>query len=260
MFTDEYAYEQFSKLIIDKDRFGQSNSAREFLDEFSAQIPSRFVDVSQGQEFFRAANEFVEMVDDVGGVYDIAACGKDRMIPSAKYAVDGRINPKGVPVLYVATSVETAISEIRPWIDDIVSVVTAKLKRNCSLVDLSKRYDQYQHRLFQRSVARMRGEALTPNEINESVWSAIDHAFSQPVSRNDSAVEYAPTQILASIIREKGFDGVAYKSLFGGERGYNVAIFDTENVEIVYGQVYKIKSVQYTHSECGNPWFKSMKN
>ena len=40
------------------------------------------------------------------------------------------------------------------------------------------------------------------------------------VTANATGAEYVPTQILAEAVKCEGFDGIVYKSLFGGERGY----------------------------------------
>src|SRR5689334_21047790 len=52
---------------------------------------------------------------------------KERMKPPAEWvnegkAVEGRVNPKGIPCLYTATHQRTAISEVRPWLGAFVSI------------------------------------------------------------------------------------------------------------------------------------------
>ncbi|WP_413769916.1 RES domain-containing protein, partial [Vibrio vulnificus] len=41
---------------------------------------------------------------------------ENRMRPLLNSASEGRANPKGIPCLYVASTKETAMSEIRPWL------------------------------------------------------------------------------------------------------------------------------------------------
>ena len=43
------------------------------------------------------------------------------MKPLGGRATDGRANPRGIPCLYLATTKETAMSEVRPWIGSYVS-------------------------------------------------------------------------------------------------------------------------------------------
>jgi hypothetical protein len=51
----------------------------------------------------------------------------------------------------------------------------------------------------------------------EVVWSLIDVAFAQPITRNDDTGDYAATQIIAELFKSAGFGGIAYKSNYGKE-------------------------------------------
>lgn len=102
-------------------------------------------------------------------------------------------------------------------------------------------------------------EPIPAAMVNECVWTDIDNAFSMPVSNSESASSYVPTQILAEALREDGFDGVVYKSSFGGEKGYNVALFDGSDTEIVKCALHRIKSIKIEHEEDGNPWYRKAK-
>ena len=55
--------------------------------------------------------------------------------------------------------------------------------------------------------------------------------FPGPTNPSDPETEYVPTQIIAEAFREKGYDGIAYKSSYG--KGHNVVLFDLDVVEIV---------------------------
>ena len=105
-------------------------------------------------------------------------------------------------------------------------------------------------------MARISSENMPPEEIDEIVWSDIEFAFSRPVTRSETGGEYAPTQILAGAVRVAGFGGVAYKSLFGGDAGYNVALFGTKDVRLISGHLYQVKDIEFKAEESGNPWFR----
>ena len=94
------------------------------------------------------------------------------------------------------------------------------------------------------------GSEYTPSaeEIERAVWTHIDHAFSQPAQRSDNQADYAPTQILAEVFKEQGYGGVAYKSMLT-EAGYNIAFFDLEIAEQVYGGLHKLKKLSHEFSE-----------
>jgi hypothetical protein len=64
-------------------------------------------------------------------------CGfpPERMKPLAYEASEGRANPKGIPVLYMATRRDTAVAEVRPWVGLLVSVAQLKVLRSLELVN-----------------------------------------------------------------------------------------------------------------------------
>jgi hypothetical protein len=59
----------------------------------------------------------------------------DRMIPFRKKAKGGRANPSGIPHLYLATTKETAMAEVRPWLGSIISLATFKTTKELSIID-----------------------------------------------------------------------------------------------------------------------------
>jgi len=159
---------------------------------------------------------------------------KARMLPLRDRASDGRVNPRGIPCLYMATNDVTAVSEVRPAIGAYVTVAVMKCLRELKLIDCSV--------LAKRQFFCF--EEPDREEIEKAVWSDIDRAFSAPADRSDDAAEYAPTQILAELFRSLGYDGVAYKSAFG-EDGYNVAIFDIDNFEVGWCRLFRVKDITH---------------
>ena len=87
----------------------------------------------------------------------------------------------------------------------------------------------------------------------EAVWIDIDNAFSQPVLRSDETAEYVPTQILAELFCDEGYDGLAYRSQFG-ESGYNIGLFDVGAAEAVSGKPYQVSGIDVNFEEIGNGW------
>ncbi len=156
-------------------------------------------------------------------------------------AREGRINPKGIPCLYLSNDRDTAMSEVRPWIGSHISVGQFKVLRDLTLIDCSV---EHATRLIFHC----------PPEMHErAVWSHIDHAFSAPVSLEETTADYVPTQILAEAFRKSGYDGIIYKSLLG--KGFNVALFDINAVEIVNCSLYKAASLTFAFEKAGNPYW-----
>ena len=92
------------------------------------------------------------------------------------------------------------------------------------------------------------------------MWIDIDNAFSVPVTSSDDRADYAPTQILAELFRSVGYDAIRYRSQFGSKgdrKGFNIAIFDPNKVEISGCAPWRVKSIKVEAEPNGNPWYRS---
>ena len=81
-------------------------------------------------------------------------------------------------------------------------------------------------------------------ERERAVWRDIDRAFSRPVAVADDVAGYAPTQIMAEVFRQRGFDGVAYRSSLGPP--HNIALFDLDAADICncsLGEIHGLKAL-----------------
>jgi hypothetical protein len=151
------------------------------------------------------------------------------MKPQVDRAKEGRANAKGIRCLYLATSVNNAIAEVRPWIGSFVSVGEFRLTRTVQLVDCT----------LEQGV-----DAKQP-------WPNINHAFSLPVTESDDVADYASTQILAEQFRDAGFDGVMYTSQFDddsvegqSQKGKNIVLFDVQNADLVTCRLRTVHSMR----------------
>jgi hypothetical protein len=167
------------------------------------------------------------------------------MKPLPEKATDGRANPRGIPCLYLASQKETATLEVRPLIGSYVSVGQFEVLRDIRVVDCSR------DKPF-GLLNIIYGKPWTPEDVEKTVWSDINKAFSEPVERGDSSIDYVPTQVLAEVFKRHGFDGVAYKSSYG-EKGYNVALFDIGAANLINCGLYRIKDVSVEMREEGAP-------
>ena len=221
-------------------RYIRSPENEEFIDTVRETCQARKVSLDENTILWRAqlGHEWREQRQDEA-VFEIPCpYPPDRMKPQSDKASDGRANPKGIPCLYLATHLETAICEIRPWIGSYVSVAQFKILRTLKLVDCSIGYNK--HPVFL--------EEPEPEKRNNAVWSHIDRAFAEPMTRSDDTADYATTQILAEVFRSEGFDGVAYKSNFG-EGGHNVALFSLTDAEWINCGLHKVDKIDVKFSE-----------
>jgi hypothetical protein len=60
---------------------------------------------------------------------------RERMMPFPDKAREGRVNPKGIPCLYLATDPHTAMSEVRPSVGSYISLAEFVTERELKLVD-----------------------------------------------------------------------------------------------------------------------------
>jgi hypothetical protein len=164
----------------------------------------------------------------------------EKMKPVAGRAKEGRANPKGIPCLYLATDMRTAIQEIRPWLNKIITVTEFRIIRDLKIVDCSKYIHKLADTANDRPVPHSKKEE-TLSECEERTWSWIDRAFSRPVDPSDDSADYVPTRILAELFRHAGYDGIIYNSLLA--EGKNVALFNLNSAEPFNGKVHKVTNI-----------------
>jgi hypothetical protein len=172
-----------------------------------------------------------------GHLFWRAQLGHDRMKPCAKKASDGRVNPKGIACLYLATKQKTAVLEVRPLVGSYVSVAQFKVLKDLRLVGCSAKELGDLEYILKKDP--------TPEDTEKQVWSNINRAFSEPVERGDDSLDYIPTQIITEVFKLNGFDGIGYKSSYG-EDGFNVALFDVAAADVTECRLYRIKDVSVT--------------
>jgi hypothetical protein len=172
------------------------------------------------------------------------------MIPKAEFVGDGRVNPKGIPCLYLSTTADTAMAEVRPWVGSDLSLAQFKVIRDLAIVNCS-----LDKKMFPIWVVDGEPRELPPQKREPVVWGDIGYAFSRPITPDHPATEYVPTQILAEAFRAHGYDGIMYKSLLGD--GLNIAMFNCDAAELINCGLYATTSVSFKFEQADNPYFIS---
>ena len=250
-FASWRSYINFAKKVRRERRFVWDSEVNAFLETVRATIQDRDSNIPKGIILYRAQRG-IQYREDEKGV-DISAFEATRMKPLNDRAREGRANPPGIPMLYLASDERTAISEVRPWIGSEVSVAQIRIVRELNAINLS-----FGHGL---SVAKyldfdeLIGKKQPSRETKEkAVWIDIDNAFSHPITLSDDTADYAPTQILAELFRDNGYDALVYRSQFG-EEGYNVALFDLDDGKIINAAPYRVSEMKLEFEEIGTRWF-----
>lgn len=127
------SYWQFARHVRFSSRYVLGDEEQAFLRTVLATLSGRDAQLKEGMILYRAQRgvDLIDRTDDDGNWIgeDIVGYGPTRMKPLLDRAREGRANPTGIPVLYVGTTVITAISEVRPWVGTDVSVAMCKLRR-----------------------------------------------------------------------------------------------------------------------------------
>lgn len=217
-FSSWRSYWDFEHVVKRQSRYVLPPEVQTFREAVLATADKRAQNILAQVHLWRAQRGSAWRFDKEHGVEIEIAHPPDRMKPRRESAPEGRVNPKGIPCLYLATVRDTALAEVRPWVGEPVSAGQFEILRDLRVVNCTTK--QTGTTLYLEE-----GEP-SPAEREESVWNHIDRAFAKPVTRNDDVADYVPTQILAEWFKANGFDGVAYRSALGP--GLNIALFDLE--------------------------------
>ena len=254
-FASWQSYWSYSKTVRRQRRYVWPRAVRDFLEVVRKTARKRELVIPKDQPFFRAQVGWecdVEEGDD-GTLQGPIAFGPTRMKPTASHALDYRANAAGIPVLYLAMEVETAIAEVRPWIGSAVSVSQFRTTRELRGLDLTQQFGKPWMPAFSAKEGKFL--PVDADGAEKSVWTNIDNAFSRPVSRSDDPAEYVPTQILAELFRSDGYDAIIYRSQLG-EDGHNVVIFDLADADAQDGRPYEVTKIDLGATEAGNAWVR----
>jgi len=226
-----------------EERYFHDKETQEFFATLLTSVKDRIEAIPKGQQYWRAqlgcddeprydfAGRFVD--------YNAVPYSSKRMKPESEMASEGRINPKGIPCLYLSTDEKTAISEVRPWVGLYVTVVQFKTVKDLKVTDCSCGEINPMNVTVDDLDKLWKLKHPTPGEAIKTIWRWIDKEFSEPVDRNDNSADYVPTQIIAELFKTNGFDGIKYRSLF--DNGKNLALFDTNSAkQIDDGKVLQV--------------------
>lgn len=220
-------WEAFVKAIKTESRFHTSHMNTEVLQLFCAYAKRRY---EAGAVFYRAR------LSDENGF-----SSTDMGAPPLLKASAGRANPQGIPYLYVATDELTTLKEIRAGAHDYVTIAAFMVTEPIDIVDLS---------IIDR-LSAFSGLDCTQHAINKGHLRQISREIARPLRRNDSSLDYLPTQYICDFIksiRDGGrfqYHGIKYQSTIS-PTGHNLAIFDSSRLRCTSTSVVEVRDLQYT--------------
>lgn len=221
-----HSWREFSEVIKTKNRFHNGYFK---ADQFVAFLSYAITKYSKGAVFFRAR------VWSDGHSY----CKSEMGAPPIGKRKSGRVNPEGIGVLYLTSDEKPALSEVRASAFDFVSVGTFCLKKDINVVNIS-RLNTISPALYTSGL-----ESLAAN-IN--VFNDIAVEIAKPLRRNDSSLEYLPTQYITEFTKSKGYAGVEFTSTMA-TGGNNIAVFNETLFECIDVHDVEIKKIEYSYDK-----------
>lgn len=222
-------WENFRDELKHRNRFFPNDAPdKSFLEPFGNYIGKILKKGSQ--KFYRAR------INTSDKPFKISAMGK----PPKNLVSNGRANPVGIPYLYVASSIDTAIAEIRGHKGEVLTIVEYQMKTYLDLADL-----------------RDPKNTISPFELNEEnelemiyknmpFLTLLGNELSKPIIPRVANLEYLPSQYLCELLKHIGFHGIIYKSSISD--GNNYVIFKDKRLKSVNTYQYQIVDVT-TESE-----------
>ena len=167
-------------------------------------------------------------------------------VPPKDHAGAGRMNPAGIPYLYVALDGETARREIKPEKQEGYTLATLKTKASLLLLNLAD--------------LPTRPSIFELDKYNERHQLQFLDTFSQeirqPVSKDGKEhIEYIPTQIISEFFRHRftyhgeKLDGIMFNS--SQTDGKNVTLFVSNHEEI--GKIMDLTDLENCPAELTQP-------
>jgi hypothetical protein len=155
--------------------------------------------------------------------------------PPNRFASHGRANPAGIPYLYLGSTAETAISEIRPHTGEVACVADFKTPADLELVDLRAPRKMVSPFLLEdaEDIGRMMSDLPFLERLGDEL--------TRPVVPQSAAIDYTPSQYLCEFIKKCGYDGVVYRSSVSD--GINLALFDPARAQCGGVTQYQVSRV-----------------
>lgn len=157
--------------------------------------------------------------------------------PPASVASHGRANPAGIPYLYLGSTPETAVAEIRPHTGEMASVASFTLPiPDLRLVDLRRPKERVSPFTFsdEDDIGALRSDVAFLERLGEEL--------TRPVRPSGAPIEYVPSQYLCEFIKKGGWHGVVYRSSVSS--GINLALFDPARANAGVVERWRVAKVE----------------
>ncbi len=250
-------WKKFCDYIKNENRFCLNAENRKFITFIRKTLKNHTGELEKGRKLCRARIGYCEPYEPYSDD-EINAPPEDK-------TKNSRLSPQGISLLYLSNELETAISEVRPWIGSTISIGVFKLKKRLKCIGLMEKPNPF---LPPAGIDKTSDDFQPPADKNKTsndddfqeqyIWNEINRIFSRPVSPYDEQQEYIPTQYLAAFFKERGYEGIIYRSAMKAG-GFNICVFDKKNVSYERSFLYQIDSLKYYYTNITNNCFVTSK-
>ncbi len=225
-------WENFKIEIKCKNRYNFNREIIYLLDSiprFSTEISVNPTTLEKNMKFYRArVGQYKEK--------------KNLLAPHNDLTKAGRFNPEGIAYLYLSSSLEGAVAEVRPNLGDIVTIAEFDIKDkkvlNLALINLNPD-------TVENSIKICSGPTYKFCNDVRKLCLLLEDEFKSVVTVLNK-IEYVPLQFVAEYIKGLGFDGIVFSSITM-ENQYNYVIFNYDDIDerniinMYYREVTEIK-------------------
>jgi len=151
--------------------------------------------------------------------------------PKKVYVDDRRCSPRGISYFYVANNDITAIHEVKPEINEVVTIGKFKSKDSLKICWLDIINIPEENLI----------KELALSEKERCLLKTILQDISKPLNSQES-LEYIPIQYIVECIKHKSFAGFVFGSSLVKD-GKNYIFFDDSKFELVDIKHVKVKNI-----------------
>lgn len=209
--------------LINKNRFVVDKDFQTYLEKI---LRENRREIAANTEFFRARNYTDQEVDPskLGTQYEGYDAKNSFVNISSKWPSQGRMNPQGITVLYLASDERTAITELHPHVDEVFSLATIKNTKILTISDLSQ----------------------SSSAMKDDFERSLSILIQNRLSKGNGDADYVFPQYVAAFCQSLGYDGIGFRSKYatkasiGDNTGINYTIFNYNKCSVTGSKLKKI--------------------
>jgi hypothetical protein len=226
------SWDDFVDELKTKNRFHTNSINENVLKLYCSYLEKTY---EKGQKFYRGR------ISKTSSGFDIS----EMNAPPFELAKAGRVNAEGISHLYLANDINTTIHETRAGAYDIITVGTFELQKNITIIDFQKLEKIYP---FSEDLD------LLGYAINIEYLKRMNQEMSKTLRRDDSPLDYIPTQFIADYIKSFQKDdnyplyrGIEYQSTMNRD-GYNLVAFYPDDFVCVSVETVSVSNIKYNYN------------